>query len=127
MRDGLVFNTSLKRISSCALLCLFTVVSVEAAMQDPTRPPSVKASSYVASKKQRGPRWVLTSTLISADRRTAVINDKVVARGDRINGARVVSIQPSAVRLRVSGRDITLMMLKKNVKSVSRVAASGHH
>jgi MSHA biogenesis protein MshK len=95
------------------------------AMEDPTRPPTARAtSSYVPAKKRQGPRWVLNSTLISSDRRTAVINDRVVAQGDQINGATVVSIQPSAVRLRDNGREVTLVMLKKNIKSLSRVVLS---
>jgi MSHA biogenesis protein MshK len=106
-------------------LTLLMWMSPLLAMEDPTRPPTAKAtSSYVPVKKRQGPRWVLNSTLISSDRRTAVINDRVVAVGDRVNGATVVSIQPSAVRLRDKGREVTLVMLKKNIKSLSRVALS---
>jgi hypothetical protein len=48
-----------------------------------------------------------------------------VARGERINGARVLSIEPSAVRLKINGREITLTMLKKKIKTLSRVATQG--
>jgi len=108
-----------------AIICLLTVMPLQAALEDPTRPPTANASMAVSPKKNYRPRWVLTSTLVSAQRHTAVINNKVVSRGDRVNGARVVSIQPSTVRLRVGGRDITLVMLKKNIKSLSRTASLG--
>jgi hypothetical protein len=126
MRAGSVFNICKQIIAITALGCLVAVMPVQAALEDPTRPPTAKATNYASPKKNHRPRWVLTSTLVSSQRRTAVINDKVVARGDRINGARVVSIQPSVVRLRIGARDITLMMLKKNIKSLSQVATSRH-
>jgi len=122
MRAGSVFDVCKKTLIAAALVGLFAVMPIHAALEDPTRPPMVNATSYVSVKKSSRPRWVLTSTLVSAGRRTAVINDKVVMRGERINGARVVSIQPSAVTLRINGRKISLIMLKKKIKSLSQVA-----
>lgn len=95
------------------------------ALEDPTRPPTADAkTSYVTPKKNKRSRWTLHSTLVSSSRRTAVINNRVVSLGDRINGATVVSIQPSSVRLRAKGREVTLVMLKKNIKTLSRVISS---
>lgn len=123
-----IFKTKIKldlsaRLFLTALFVLLFLTSPLQAMEDPTRPPTAKATStYVSAKKSKGPRWRLHSTLVSSGRRTAVINNRVVSQGDRINGATVVSIQPSAVRLRDKGREVTLMMLKKNIKSLSRAA-----
>ncbi len=88
-------------------------------LDDPTRPPT--AQSAKAHKAMRKPiRWTLNSTLVSAQRRTAVINDRVVGVGDKINGARVVEILPMAVRLYHNGREFTLTLLIKNIKRPSR-------
>lgn len=134
MRGGLVFKrndifkTKVKlsfraRLFLTALFVLLFLTSPIHAMEDPTRPPTAKVTStYTPGKKSKGPRWTLHSTLVSSGRRTAVINNRVVSQGDRINGATVVSIQPSAVRLRDKGREVTLVMLKKNIKSLSRAA-----
>ena len=122
-----MFDMWPKKLLVATALCLFAVMPLQAALEDPTRPPTATPTVYASPKKHSRPRWVLTSTLVSAQRRTAVVNDKVVARGDRINGARVISIEPSAVRLRVGRRDVTLMMLKKDVKSSSQVTTSGRH
>ncbi|MCF6338389.1 MAG: general secretion pathway protein GspB [Gammaproteobacteria bacterium] len=103
---------------------LLLAMPLQAALKDPTRPPNVTATTSMSPQKIQRPRWILTSTLISAQRRTAVINDTVVSHGDRINGAKVINIQPSAVRLRIGGRKITLMMLKKNIKSLSQMTSS---
>lgn len=126
MRVGSVFDARTEKLLVVAAMCLFAVMPLRAALEDPTRPPTASATVYAAPKKHSRPRWVLTSTLVSAQRRTAVVNDKVVARGDRINGARVVSINPSVVRLRVGKRDVTLVMLKKDIKSPSQETSSGH-
>jgi len=94
-----------------------------AALDDPTRPPTLRDAKQRPAPMKRPPvtRWVLSSTLVSSGRRSAVINNRVVGRGDRINGAVVVDIQPASVRLRSRGREITLVMLKKNIKTPSRI------
>lgn len=133
MRGGSVFNSTCftKKMGPAKTILLsisvsMFCVSATQAMNDPTRPPMAKAkSSYVPSKKSQRPQWTLNSTLVSSARRTAVINDRVVSRGDRINGATVISIEPSSVRLRKKGREITLMMLKKNIRSLSRDQSAG--
>ncbi len=124
MRVGSVYDFLKKnQVAIIAITALLAVMPLQAALKDPTRPPTATTTVSVPPKKAQRPRWMLTSTLISAQRRTAVINDTVVSRGDRINGAKIMSIQPSAVQLHVNGRDITLMMLKKNIKSLSQAAA----
>lgn len=90
-----------------------------APLNDPTRPPSAKAVKPTKAVRKQT-RWILSSTLVSAQRRSAVINDRVVSVGEKINGARVVAIQPASVHLRRHGSDITLVLLKKNVKRPSR-------
>jgi len=126
MKAGSV-SESLKKsllVIVVSAITLLLIMPLQAALEDPTRPPTIMSTVSVSPEKTRRPRWVLTSTLVSVQRRTAVINDTVVSRGDRINGARVMSILPSMVRLRAGGRDITLMMLKKNIKSLSQVTSS---
>lgn len=127
MRAGSVFKTTTLFLLGRLVIALWVlpIVPVQA-MDDPTRPPTAEAkTSDVLAKKTQRPRWTLHSTLVSSGRRTAVINDRVVSQGDRINGAAVISIQPSAVRLREKGREVTLMMLKKNIKSLSDASSSG--
>ncbi len=95
-----------------------------ASLEDPTRPPTAQAVTQRPAVMKKTPtRWVLSSTLVSSGRRSAVINNRVVSHGDRINGAVVVDIQPASVRLRTRGREITLVMLKKNIKTPSRVSS----
>jgi len=125
MRDGSVCDYLKKtHLLIISIIALFTVIPSQADWEDPTRPPTTTVVFSTPPVKTQRPQWVLTSTLVSAQRNTAVINDTVVSRGDRINGAKIMSIQPSVVRLHINGQDITLMMLKKNIKSLSRITSS---
>lgn len=126
MRTGSVFDALKKtRPAIAATIALLLAMPLYAAQGDPTRPPTTTVTISVPSEKTRRPHWTLTSTLISEQRRTAVINDTVVSPGDHINGAKVISIKPSMVKLRIGKRNMTLVMLKKNVKSLSQAQSSG--
>ena len=120
MSDGRLKKMRAAAVCVIAFASLFTAGAATATpLNDPTRPPTAQTvTSHKAVRKQ--PRWTLSSTLVSAQRRTAVINDRVVSVGEKINGARVLAIQPDSVRLRRHGSDITLVLLKKNVKRPSR-------
>ncbi len=125
MRVGSVYEFLKKNLITVVVItALLLVMPLQAALKDPTRPPGIVAKVSTSPEKIQQPRWMLTSTLVSMQRRTAVINDTVVSHGDHINGAKIISIQPSAVRLRIGGKYITLVMLKKNIKSLSQVMPS---
>jgi len=125
MRAGLVCNLLKKyQVIIIVTTMLLLIMPLQAALKDPTRPPTATTAISSTPEKTQRPRWILTSTLVSAQRRTAVINDTVVSHGDRINGAKVINIQPTAVRLRVGRREITVMILKNNVKSLSQMTSS---
>lgn len=77
------------------LMLIQSTVLMANNVQDPMRPPNFSESK--ASTK--APDWKVAEILISDERRVAIINDTPVQPGDRINGARVVSIAPSHVTL----------------------------
>jgi hypothetical protein len=117
MRVGSVFRLRLS-VLVLGYLCSLLALPLQASLDDPTRPPlghQVNVNSGV-KKNTSGPRWVLNSTLVSPQRRSAVINDRVVTKGDRVDGAVVIEIQPNRVRLNANGREITLVMLSKTIK-----------
>jgi len=98
---------------------------------DPTRPPSAKPARKTVKPKSRTPRyhWRLSSTLVSEDRRSAIIDGHVVGTGDHIHGALVMEIQPSLVRIRRQGRVITLTLAAKDIKrpGTSRLNSRRRH
>lgn len=92
-----------KYMSYLLLISLLTpLASVgEQRMVDPMRPPSGKTSILV---NKPASKWVLTAILVSPERRLAMINNRLVAVGDRIGGAKVREIRGSLVELEVDGR-----------------------
>lgn len=116
------------------LLLLLPVVIIPvsslADMADPTRPmflrkkpvsvPKKRAVSHVSSPTAPREVYTLTSTLVSKQRTVAVINNHVVAVGDRVGSATVVAIESSRVKLRMGGRDITLVLTTQGVRKTVR-------
>lgn len=79
---------------------------------DPTQPMGQAVTPHAApSRPGGGP--VLQSTLVSPQRRLAVISGKQVRVGDTVNGAVVTEISQFEVRLRQGGRETTLRLLPK--------------
>jgi len=85
-------------------------------LKDPTRPPSHRFSAIGSSGTKAAPRWVLSSTLIAPARRLATINGKTVGVGQKIEGARVMEINPSHVALRDGDKEIILELLPVEIK-----------
>lgn len=94
-------------------------VTVRAQLDDPTRPPGY--SLYTpGGKKKASQRFVLTAIRIAGDHRTAEINDRLVEEGSRVNGAQVVAISPTAVKLKKEGRVFILRLVKRLEKTVRK-------
>ena len=82
-------------------------------LDDPTRPPGKRAQS--SAGKQKSSHWRLASTLISPERRSAIINGRRVSVGDRVSGARVMEIHPAWVKLKTSKGVIQLSLSSPKV------------
>jgi MSHA biogenesis protein MshK len=96
------FNRKLILIS--AILALSPIASADE-FNDPMR-PVIRSSDGV--QKASGARWVVTGILISPDRRLAMINDRLIGIGEKVDGARVKTIRGNGVELDVDGRVIFL-------------------
>jgi hypothetical protein len=66
---------------------------------------------------------VLQSTLVSAERRFAVINGQKLAVGQHIDGAQIVAIGTYEVVLNRAGRESVLRLLPKSTVEKHRVEA----
>lgn len=90
----------------------FSASAAAFAFSDPTQPMGHTGnSSRVAPSRPKGP--VLQSTLVSPQRRLAVISGKQVRVGDTVNGAVVTEISQYEVRMKQGGRETTLRLLPK--------------
>lgn len=82
-------------------------------LPDPTRPPGLGAPSRTIAKV---PTYTVSSVVIGAQRRLAVVNGETVAEGDRVDGARVLAVLAAGVRLERNGREFTVDLLPRDFK-----------
>ena len=108
-----------KNSLSILLLPLFLMpLSVHAQLDDPTRPPGHRLVLPGGKKAATKVGFLLSSIRISATRRSAIVNDHPVEIGDIVNGAQVVAIYPSSVKLKKQGKTFTVRLLSQVVKKV---------
>ncbi len=94
-------------------------------LRDPMQPPPLALRKMRAAEAAKNPRpakpvkvkpspppppLVLQSIIFSPARQIAIINDLPLVSGERIEGARVVSIQKDRVTLVRSGKKLELML-----------------
>lgn len=90
-------------------------------LHDPTRPDYITGAT-----RSSNTGWQLSSTLISPQRRLAVVNGETVGVGDHVDGATVVSIEPGAVELRAAGRILTVELLSTTIKTAHSALQKRH-
>ncbi len=95
-----------------------------AGLPDPTRPAYRQVTQGTTAAVRDDEGWRLTMVRVSARDRIAVLNDRLVAVGDRVGGARVVAIKPSAVDLVKAGTRFTVKLSRPRVKRHSRVLSA---
>ncbi|HWA13355.1 MAG TPA: hypothetical protein VHA15_09710 [Burkholderiales bacterium] len=95
-----------------ALLLAGAALADAQALRDPTRPPGRPAVRGEAAPRQEG--LVLQSILNSPQRKAAVVNGKVVAPGDSVDGFLLVGIAEDEVVLK-NGADVRRLRLYPSV------------
>ncbi len=93
----------------------FASLTVRAQLDDPTRPPGHRLV-LPGGKKAATDRFSLSSVRISPTRRLAIVNDRSVESGDMVNGAKVVAIYPSSVKLKKQGKIFTVRLISQIMK-----------
>jgi len=115
----------------CSLMMLHVSVA-SAEFYDPMKPPPYAMNKFRLEKISKTSRvkkpqpgskkiapWVLSSILFSSQRKHAIINNKLVKKGDVIRGAKLIRLKPDSVRLSAKGKVIDLS-LRKQFKSIKK-------
>ena len=84
-------------------------------LPDPTRPSTQEGGGGAAVASNPSARLTLESTIVSGERRLAIINGETLAVGASINGARIKGITPYKVELEEGGRLVTLKLVEGNL------------
>lgn len=87
------------------------------ALDDPTRPPGYPLPSSKGGAS--GPVWHVSAIRIAAKSKSAIINGRSVAVGNRVNGATVINIEPTEVRLKKAGKEFTVRLFAHSVKKTT--------
>lgn len=96
--------------------------AAKAGLPDPTKPPQALAAPAAGNDRSRVEHTLkLTSTVISARRRVATINGKVLTVGQEIEGAIVLAIAPQSVKLRYQEKVISIPLISERIKTPARV------
>lgn len=82
-------------------------------MQPPAAPP---APAQIEDAPVEPGAWRLGAIKIEPGRRSAMINGRIVAEGDEIDGAQVVAIASREVRIAVGNETVSLSLLKHDIK-----------
>lgn len=67
-------------------------------------------------------KWKLTATIVGPERRVAVINDRTVQIGQKIDGAELVAVETGTALLMHRGREMQLRLHEMAVKRIMRKA-----
>ena len=86
------------------------------ALPDPTRPYGYGAEIAVEQIPQEKVQWRLGGIRIKEDKRSAILNGKLVKEGDKLDGAVVVEIKPSEVTLQQQDKRLVIKLLLSNIK-----------
>ena len=89
-----------------------TLAAKESEIREPTQPPMAMVPLTQASSEG----FKLTSIIIGKHRRLAVINGSFVSIGERIAGAKVVSIRRNRVTLLLAGQVLKLYLIGNEVR-----------
>ena len=83
-------------------------------LKDPMRP-------FAPGSAQRSveQRFELTATLISDERRVAIINGRPIRVGEAVNGAELISIEPSSVELSVGSRTVRVSLGRRTLQEAN--------
>ena len=115
-----MFDRFARSLLGTAALWLGAAMAADAPpVTDPTAPPYQAAGGPAQSS---GEPLLLRSTHVSLRSRSAVINDRVVAIGSRIDGAVVTAIEQGRVTLRRDSETIVLELLLLPVKRAAKDA-----
>ena len=90
-------------------------------LSDPTKPwaykPQAAGDAGAAAAAVKTP--ALSSTMISPERRIAVIDGQIVQEGDRLGSKKVIAIEAGLVRLRGPQGNSTLTLLPAPIKKAA--------
>jgi hypothetical protein len=101
-------------LSACFVVC--TVQAQGTVLPDPTRPYQFGTVIAVEQITDGKVQWRLSGVRIKEDKRSAILNGRLVKEGDELDGAVVMEIKPSEVTLQQEDKRLVVKLLYSNIK-----------
>jgi hypothetical protein len=95
---------------------MWTSHGLAAALPDPTRPYQYGAQVEIEQVLDEKVQWRLSGIRINENKRSAILNGKLVKEGDKLDGAVVLEIKPAAVTLQQDDKRLVVRLLLSNIK-----------
>ena len=105
-----------KRLLIIAYSVMWTSHGLAAALPDPTRPYQYGALVEIEQMPDEKVQWRLSGIRINENKRSAILNGKLVKEGDKVDGAAVMEIKPSEVTLQQEDKRLVVRLLLSNIK-----------
>ena len=86
------------------------------ALPDPTRPYGYGSEIAVEQIPHEKIQWQLSGIRITENKRSAILNGRLVKEGDKLDGAVVMEIKPSEVTLQQQDKRLVVKLLLSNIK-----------
>lgn len=94
------------------LLCVLCALPVSLALAgDPTMPPGWTRQAEPEQPQSAAVPLILQQILIRGDHAVAVINNQLVRTGDYVDGAKILAISATSVRVKVRRQERELSLL----------------
>lgn len=105
-------------------MLIFSVSANAAELKDPTRPPFYQSDLAAQMAAQADDQilsgnepWVLNSTFISGTHSLAMINGRLLGKGDKLGNMTVVDIKSDKALLKVDSERIVVSLVPNSIKS----------
>jgi len=93
-----------------------------ATLPDPTQPYQYGELIQIEQALDAKVQWRLSGVRINADKRSAILNGKLVKEGEKLNGAVVTEIKPAQVTLQQDDKRLVVRLL---ISSIKRPVSTG--
>ena len=103
------------------LTTLLPVAASAAALHDPMRPGGAAPPSP-STERAPAPSYRLDSIILAPQRRSAIINGRLVNEGEMLGRAQITRIEASRVTLRIGNQHHVLTLLPVSIKTPSNEA-----
>lgn len=110
LKDGRVPSGKYPRIALDPFVISPEIELIYRAMEPPAKKVEPRPAASRAPRRAPEPKFELTATVVDGGEKIAILNDHVVAVGERVDGYELVDVDARSATLRKDGRSLVVRM-----------------